>query len=77
MRRSLEGLKARIDRLAARIATGPEGCEVCGEDERRVRFLGEGLPADAPLSNECSSCGRSYELSYVTWLPAQPKPDAV
>ena len=30
-----------------------------------------------PQSNACSSCGRPYALTYVTfsWLPAQPKPD--
>ncbi len=76
MRTSLAGLRARVDRLAVRIGTDGEGCDICRKDERRTRFAWEAVPADAPLSNACSACGRLYTLTYLTfsWLPAQPRP---
>jgi hypothetical protein len=73
MRTSLTGLATRVDRLINRIEVENVGCDICREDERCIRFASDGLPADAPLSNQCSGCGRSYELSWVTWLPAEPK----
>jgi hypothetical protein len=79
MRTSLAGLRARVDRLAVRIDKSGEGCDVCRQDEKRTRIVWQAVPADAPLTNSCSACGRSYELTYMTfsWLPAQPKPDSV
>jgi len=65
-------------RIVSRIESAKDGCDTCREDERRTRFVWQTVLPDAPLSNQCSSCNRSYTLTHLafTWLPPQPRPKA-
>ena len=82
MRRSLSGVRARVDRLAGQLGSRA-GCPVCQEDEARVR-LWHRFGDDAPFSHgnelapsqSCSACGRTYERRRLVIWYELPSADA-
>ncbi len=79
MRRSLSGVRARVDRLTGQLGRGA-GCPVCREDEARVRVrhkMGGDAPSgpgDGPAtaSQTCSACGRTYARRHLVIQHEQP-----
>jgi hypothetical protein len=76
MRGPLSGVRARIDRLSARLGQESEGCYACLEYEQQVRFSWQDVlvgpdsgKADMvekqPKSATCGVCGRTYALQYT------------
>jgi hypothetical protein len=67
MRRSLSGVRARVERLVSSIGS-TDGCGTCRDDTMpRIRhvFYGEqvGDPTGRPLT--CGSCGRKYRMMTI------------
>ena len=81
MRRSLSGVRARVDRLTGQLGSGA-GCLVCGEDEVRVRLwhlMGDDppfSPSDGLAPQTCSACGRSYGRRHLVIRHELPEADA-
>ena len=77
MRRSLSGVRARVDRLTGQLGSGA-GCPVCREDEARVRVwhhTGDDRPSgagDGLAPQTCTVCGRPYARRHVVIRHEQP-----
>ncbi len=80
MRRSLQSVRTRVDRLASKIGS-VIGCPICQEDEAQIRFCWHDKDAEhprsvhdelaaLPQSNTCAACGRTYALRYtvIGWM---------
>jgi hypothetical protein len=72
MRRSLGGVRARIERLAATIGEIGAGCAVCREDGAQIRLWWHDKQrrldaelAELERSKTCAACGRDYEVNYT------------
>ena len=82
MRRSLSGVRVRVDRLAAQLGSGA-GCPVCQEDEAQVRFLHR-MGDDPPFGpsdglappQTCTACGRTYARRHLVIRHEQLSADA-
>ena len=81
MRRSVEGARARVKRLASQVVW--DGCPVCWENEARVRLCWHDVLADPPVSvtdvlakepqsQTCAACGRTYALIHTVIGWEQP-----
>ena len=73
MRGSLQGVRARVTRLASQIRNG---CTSCRGDEAKIRYhwrdagslrsVNDEL-ADRPQVETCAVCGRTYPLTYTVY----------
>ncbi len=70
MRGSLQGVRARVTRLASQIRNG---CRACREDEAKIRYDWQDkwtrhVPrAPKPQVETCAVCGRTYPLTYTVY----------
>ena len=68
MRGSLQGVRARVTRLASQIRNG---CRACREDEAKIKYDWQDertrhVPrAPKPQVETCAVCGRTYPLKYM------------
>lgn len=69
MRRSLSGVRARVDRLASRLQqSANRRCSMCQGKEcitRVVCVYGDEAPPELPAESQCEACGRLIPYDYI------------